>query len=183
MKKVTLAVIGINPRIDKVSREITGYVILTEQTKDNPYTNGNIKLSAAHADNLASKSPAGTIDRLTTLAAFGDTLVSVETNGSHKAGDHVMDSEGNKILVPVNERNGVQCDDEGYRVHAKDGANIDNYSLEVQIGEIGLSELVLAQTALAARNARRKTAKRNVEVEAQPTPEKEQIGATAETEE
>ena len=126
------------------------YVIRTAVSKNNPFENGVCQRTVKQMENIARKSPAGDIDSLISLVALGDSTMSVNTTGEHKAGDNVLDSEGKKILIPINERAGRNVDAEGHLTYAKDGLNFDQLSYEVKLGATAIRENLIASKLVKA---------------------------------
>lgn len=149
MKNITLAVIAITPSIAKGSREITGYVIKTEESKHNPYTNGTIKVSVGHMKNIAQKLSAG-LRSLCMAVNLGGCTVSVDTNGTHAKGDVILDKDGSPILAIGDQ----ESDADGNRVFTQDGVNIDTLSLNLQLSTKATRELMYVADMVEAESSR-----------------------------
>jgi hypothetical protein len=157
-KSIQLALISISASINKLTNEVR-YAFVTEVTKDNPFKNGTMIVSANHAQNIATKCNAGSIEQLALAVGFQDSLLTVETNGSHKAGDRVLDREGNEVLVPVEDRSSYapeSLDKDGYRVYTKDGVTIDQLSAAVELGDTAITKLMVVNAMISASSPKGK---------------------------
>lgn len=115
------------------------YVVVTVASKSNPFgETGVCQLTAKQLENMASKTPAGTASSLINLVGFGDASLAVIITGKHKAGDVVLNSDGEPIEIPVNERDGKSVNAEGHLIFKSDGFNFDQLGYAIELGDASL---------------------------------------------
>lgn len=143
-----------------ITDDKTQYVFTTESCKGNPFNAKGKKAefwASIKQAEIIAKNAGIDLSQLTLIVGKQDSVLTVDTFGTHAIGDKVIDSKTmDYILVPVEDRESYTADSldaEGYRIYTKAGANYNKLSVALLLSEKTTDKLLLNAARIAAEIA------------------------------